>query len=365
MIFKEFQPTICKIWEKVRTIRLSLPIPRKKHIVLHVGHHKTGSSAIQSFLALNEQNLAQHGFYYPTSRRAAEYVSNGYPSAGNAHFLAGRVKGAAKRTPIMQILRNLKTGRRLTNTKLETVILSSETLTECSKFGLLQLKNMFPRSSFHVVFYIRDQAAFLTSQYQQTVKLGHETHSLEEFFRNSGFAPERRYPRIIRKLRNVFGAENVTVRVYDRDYFPNGDIISDFCSSIGISNLDGWNFPGREINTSLTELEVSILRELRQFFDDRWTIWEVAQGLQQVRARFDHDINEHLNSAPFCISRAAYEIACEKFAEENELLNRKFLKRTPIRIKKPRKFFEGPRPTFSPNEKMLLLLLASHLDLKS
>lgn len=53
-----------------------------RRLILHLGHPKTGSSAIQSFLARNADQLRSIGIYYPQSRRERE-AGKGAISSGN------------------------------------------------------------------------------------------------------------------------------------------------------------------------------------------------------------------------------------------------------------------------------------------
>lgn len=55
--------------------------PSAPRLILHIGQHKTGSKALQSFLAANRERLAAHGILYPLSTDA------GAPSVyRNSHF---------------------------------------------------------------------------------------------------------------------------------------------------------------------------------------------------------------------------------------------------------------------------------------
>jgi hypothetical protein len=56
-----------------------------KKLILHIGHGKTGSSFIQSMLALNAKNLKDE-FYYPY-HKSFEQASKGHISSGNGSLL--------------------------------------------------------------------------------------------------------------------------------------------------------------------------------------------------------------------------------------------------------------------------------------
>ena len=54
-----------------------------QNLILHIGHPKTGSSYIQSFLALNENELKQ-GLFYPLSKNNIE-AKKGFVTNGNGN----------------------------------------------------------------------------------------------------------------------------------------------------------------------------------------------------------------------------------------------------------------------------------------
>lgn len=57
-----------------------------KEIIIHVGHGKTGTSYLQSILAINSDLLNRRGFYYPYHKSTRDAVS-GKVSSGNGSLL--------------------------------------------------------------------------------------------------------------------------------------------------------------------------------------------------------------------------------------------------------------------------------------
>ena len=54
-----------------------------KRLILHIGQHKTGSKALQAFLAHNRLHLLAHGILYPNGSLKAV----GVPAYRNSHYL--------------------------------------------------------------------------------------------------------------------------------------------------------------------------------------------------------------------------------------------------------------------------------------
>ena len=62
---------------------------RSKRVFLHIGTHKTGTTAIQAFLMKNEQGLRQQGILFPVSGRPERDASVGF----GHHLLARSLTG--------------------------------------------------------------------------------------------------------------------------------------------------------------------------------------------------------------------------------------------------------------------------------
>jgi hypothetical protein len=72
----------------------------------------------------------------------------------------------------------------------------------------------------------------------------------------------RRYDYLVllNRWERTFGQNAITVRIYDRKKFPNGDIIADFLQAIGLTAQTSEAEPQAEINRSLPPLALEILR---------------------------------------------------------------------------------------------------------
>jgi len=56
-------------------------------VYLHIGHGKTGTSYIQSSLALSRERLIEKGIQYPIDPRASRWAEIGHSSTGNVSRL--------------------------------------------------------------------------------------------------------------------------------------------------------------------------------------------------------------------------------------------------------------------------------------
>ena len=118
-----------------------------KEVILHVGHGKTGSSYIQSVLALNVPLLNQNGIAYP-SHNSFEGASQGFVSSGNGTELS------LPNIDAQQYSKVLFSGEHLFSNLLNTVLLS----------------RLAYDYKLTVVLYTRDVVELAVSRWAQAVK---------------------------------------------------------------------------------------------------------------------------------------------------------------------------------------------------
>lgn len=131
----------------------------KRTLFLHVGYGKTGSSAIQSWLANNSANLANQGFSYTIKdTESIQYRI----SSGNGGPLNGFLVGLRNEEQFKQ---------HYFNHDLANTIISSETLS-LSPDSIFKLENFCKTNGIElkVIAYVRDLADWTYSAYVQGVK---------------------------------------------------------------------------------------------------------------------------------------------------------------------------------------------------
>lgn len=205
----------------------------KATIYLHIGLHKTGTSSIQTTMFNNRTKLLAHGINYaplsgddpnhsvvllPLFRRA--------PHRYRANRLAGidtKEKAAKKNAASLAALR-----RALKSNKSASIVFSGEGLSGLPVERLKQLRlELEPYAErFRVIVYIRDPYSAANSMIQQRVRRG---QTYQEII---AAPPYLRYSRIGPAIQ-VFGRENVDIRMFDPAHFVGGDLIADFLSAIG------------------------------------------------------------------------------------------------------------------------------------
>lgn len=224
-------------------------------VVLHIGTHKTGTSALQAYCAKNRAALLAHGVYYPK-----------LPNGSNSfNFLGARLAfgqyGEVRRFFIRALSDAHKAGA-------NTLLVSGESLYamtslfyclharpigdywEHERRCVAALKDCLPVDAVCEIYcYIRRQDHFLESLYNQCVK--HPagfSGDIEEF--SQCMRETLQYGRLFALWAQVFGGESIRVRNYDA---TAGRLPEDFVAwGLGIDDVSGFSQLGRRVNERLS-----------------------------------------------------------------------------------------------------------------
>lgn len=241
-----------------------------KELIIHTGFPKTGTSALQTFLALNRERLLEAGFDYPVlgDEKNAAMAAQGHTTSGNA------VKLAKSMLPVEHDVHlrwsRLREERRgfvdqlrlaLEDSSVERLILSSEYFFLWSPAEYRELLAGLARTNLDIrlVTYVREQMEDVVSAHVQAVK-GGEAQEIPVFrlgSRSRGF-----YDQHFRKLETVAGRDQVSVRVYDRARLVRNDIGADFLDALGSNDLTGFEFPPKDTNSGLSPQMVALKQRL-------------------------------------------------------------------------------------------------------
>jgi hypothetical protein len=211
---------------------------------LHIGRQKTGTSAIQEFLAANLEQLLSEGFHFPL---------NGRPRSGvPAHHLLAQYMNLRSRGQDGKISRNLALAfdafrHELSSNDTLTAIVSSEALQGANPKVVAEF---FQPGETRIVVYIREQVDYLLSSYSQAIHAKGFRISLPDFAQQFFLID---YEGFLNAWSQVFGQEQLCVRIYDREQLRDQDIVSDFMGVLGFPGLDEFNRTpaGVDVNPSI------------------------------------------------------------------------------------------------------------------
>jgi hypothetical protein len=212
----------------------------EREIYFHVGMPKTGTSALQSFLAANRRALLDLGVNY---LELVDLTSSaaGISTTGNAGPLAASVFGAFHGGQFSSFSVDQEIGKlrtKLAKTDARKVILSSELFWRASEQQFAKLVTAVKDMDFvpKYVIYLREQVSYLISAAIQSMKLATTRYSLEEVVRWQLKANlDSLYnDRALEKIEQLFGSDNLIVRVYENNKLFKNNVFDDFLSILGI-----------------------------------------------------------------------------------------------------------------------------------
>ena len=205
-------------------------------IILHIGRHKTGTSAIQHFLSRNRLRLRRLGWDYPRSLSGR---------AAHHDFVAGlsarRSAGDARATPD-SLARECKRMSAWLTTPGDKIV-SSEAF---QNLDPEILRDIFPIGRTRVLVYLREPLDYLISSYAQTIQAQAARTSFVGYA--ASFRPD--YARFLDRWAAVFGEDAINARIYDRSVLRDGDIVHDFVEALGLPT-DQVRFPAQAFNPSI------------------------------------------------------------------------------------------------------------------
>ncbi|MBZ4203080.1 MAG: hypothetical protein LAC70_08105 [Methylovulum sp.] len=220
---------------------------------IHIGIHKTGSTALQYFCLKNRLKLQELGFFYPEI---------GLKDAGH-HTIAWLAKNKDKSARLHEILHSIKEEARRAG--CENIILSSE------EFEFLRDLHMLSAALQHdhckIIMFLRRQDSLLESEYNQHVKMFSTKyrHDIFKFHFDHDFSQRFNYKYLCNIWRHKFSDDGLSIISYD--YWskqPNG-IFNAFLATLGLSLHDNFMMPEeRHSNISLPNKATLYLARLNQ-----------------------------------------------------------------------------------------------------
>lgn len=291
-------------------------------LILHIGTPKTASTAIQCFLYDNREKLLHLGYEYPDvmedfpkDKGLAALRNDEFAHTNGNFIIDAQVRSAWKQGPeaFDQVLANVfpdliafykevvldgvtdlddflaYLGEKLTR---NSVILSSENLWIVSYEYLRRMKEAFG-DQLEVIVYLRRQDLYMESMWNEAVKLGvisatieeHVDHILLEPHDNYGI----RYAERLKELCSIIGREHIVVRLYEpRILKQNGGIFVDILRSIGLDpSQNEWITGEKAINSRIEGPYVNLKRIFNEYMQQR------VSSAESILARCEEHISRY------------------------------------------------------------------------
>lgn len=202
---------------------------------LHVGTHKTGTTALQTSLQASRQLLLDQSILYPEGLYW-----------GGHHDIARYIKNNSYLNLVEIFFENINSECQQKN--INKVVISSEDffkftradirrekaeIAEESLENMYKLKEVLPKGfDIKIVAYIRRQDLAIEAKYNQRVKFKNNfTITAKEFRDEMMDDITLNYDFLLDLWASVFGNENIIVRVYEKQELPDGTVV-DFLKKV-------------------------------------------------------------------------------------------------------------------------------------
>jgi hypothetical protein len=216
-----------------------------KRCLLHIGAPKTGSTALQKFLATNRDSLRRLGLEYP------DVSLRGYGHHDIAFVVGGGYPAWATPPSPMRDLEELTRELAEKTAGSESIVLSSEDfylISNPTGVAAMLGKAGFRPADVRVVVYVRRQDEAHLSWYNQAVKAQGYSGTLAECIAETHSLWN--YAEQLERWAAAFGADRLDVRLYRPLNGPASDIRRDFLSLAGVP-ADGFSFPDANENSRI------------------------------------------------------------------------------------------------------------------
>ncbi len=235
-------------------------------IYLHIGTPKTGTTAIQNFCGNNATALHQAGYSFPDF--GFRFLGIGVNR--NAHFMVQRMYTTGKKRDRQGEKELQQKGWSFLQKELKKyscVILSDENIWSNREFDTKRWQEYQKQAAkmgaqLKVVVYLRRQDQVIQSYWAQRVKED-VTDTFDEYIASGRFRRFRvDYLQRLQEIADGIGQDHVLVRVYEKEQYQGGTIVSDFLHTIGIEEESSFHNPEAQYNPSISGSYLELKRRM-------------------------------------------------------------------------------------------------------
>lgn len=250
-------------------------------LYLHIGKHKTGTTALQFFLKKNDSLLAQKGIIYPEEGRS---------QTGGHHDLFMAVNPSKPENYTGNSLNEtIRILAQKANKEFD-LLLSTESLSKLKDVSLIEdVKKV--ASCVKIIMYLRRQDTYIESAYAQRIKHTYSA-SIDAFLQEEHTLD---YEKLCDRWAEVFGKGNIIIRPYEKKQFKNSNIFSDFMGILGVEDISTFAIPKANINPSLNKDAVyfkKLVNRLNLSNTEKTNLHEPLVNFSVMRGKSRHTFPE-------------------------------------------------------------------------
>jgi hypothetical protein len=222
-------------------------------LYFHVGMNKTASSVIQSFMTANRAKLQSNGVCYPAS---------GQTDHGAHHFIACSFLRDEKMPP--RAVKGVDLSKVMDDLQIEfeqsgcnSLVISSEMLSFFSDVDADKSRPFFDSfQNKRLIIFLREQNDYARSYYNSSLRIGRPLDGFAEYYESLNLD----WNENLLAWENLFDKDEIVVRGYSKSWRDPLKPCKEFLSAIDMAYEDTYETPGREINVSLRNSVLPILR---------------------------------------------------------------------------------------------------------
>ncbi len=293
-------------------------------VILHIGTEKTGTSSIQEVLLQNKFELAKQGFFYLHMNGRNEYRD--FPAycmrkdRVDDYFRRLRVTNEKERGEFdKNFLSHYRQKIESIPESIHTVVISSEHFSSRLRSidEVCRVRSLLEQdfNSVQVICYLRDQLAKICSGYSTRIKSG-GCISFNEYFDNYINKNVRdEYDKNLALWEEVFGYNNINVKLFDRASFPKGSLLRGFFNILNESLFDQLNIPALRLNQALSHRGCDLMRRVNYLFPERIRGNPVIENAHGVFVKM---IARFVRGGPVRLNAEQSQQISQRFGSSNE-----------------------------------------------
>ena len=235
-----------------------------KEVLIHIGHGKTGTSYVQSVLAINKDRLAEFGILYPEND-SLNAARAGKITSGNISFREAWPK---------EVISSLSTSE-----EIHKIVFSSEFIFHRFFEDMESLNKLKDMCNLKILMFVRNPIEMAMSSYGQDVKRAGETCTPDEYlFKDIHLNKSLDIIKFLKK-------ENINHSIYNYSNHRD-ELIKIFSKELAVYRKMKFSLPrAKTVNRSLTRSEMVLQKRLNELMGNKSSkIFsdEMCQGAPEV-----------------------------------------------------------------------------------
>lgn len=293
---------------------------------LHIGLEKTGTTSLQEFFYLNRNKLKkEYNIYYPKSPGKKNHIALPIYSYREQIRDLRRQKNLTEDDDLLKFRQQFK--KDLANEVTPflkqgyNLLFSNEHLSSLSmnKEELQNLNQLFLdlNCQVKVIIYLRRQDKFLVSTYSTWLKDGSTSELRKKAYRRKRY----NYLFLLDMWSEVIGDEHIIVEVFEKERFKNSSLYANFCSKIGIQDIQEFILPSKQLNKSLDKYQLQLLLAYNRLVPD-----SIGDEKNKFREKLIEFLEIYSTKEKLTLSDSLVRTINEHYKEDNNIIAQRFFK---------------------------------------